>query len=88
MSQRIHWDQRARADLRAIGRQDRQLANRIVLAVETLAEHRNGDVRKLQGRSNEFRLRVGDWRVMFSFVDGGHVIVVSRVLNRRDAYRD
>ena len=33
------------------------------------------------------RLRVGDWRVLFRIEDGERVMLVSRVLNRRDAYR-
>jgi mRNA interferase RelE/StbE len=46
-----------------------------------------GDVRKMAGRSGLYRLRVGDWRILFTFADGGRTIAISRVLNRRDAYR-
>jgi mRNA interferase RelE/StbE len=87
MTRRLEWDPRSWADLRTIGRNDHQQAARIVLAVEAFAEHGRGDIRKLHGRSDEYRLRVGDWRVMFRLDDDGRVIVVSRVLNRRDAYR-
>lgn len=46
-----------------------------------------GDIKKLQGAENEFRLRVGDWRILFTIAGEGGDILVSRVLNRRDAYR-
>ena len=34
------------------------------------------------------RQRVGDWRVLFRFARETQTMVVLRVLNRRDAYRD
>jgi mRNA-degrading endonuclease RelE of RelBE toxin-antitoxin system len=37
--------------------------------------------------SREWRLRVGDWRVRFTFDDEQRVIVVLRVLPRGRAYR-
>jgi len=50
------------------------------------AEQERGDVVKLSG-SDTYRLRVGDWRLIFSLEEGGLVILALRVLNRRDAYR-
>jgi hypothetical protein len=29
----------------------------------------------------------GDWGVLFSLDDGGRIMAIARVLNRRDAYR-
>jgi len=51
------------------------------------ADENVGDVRKLVDQAGVYRLRVGDWRVLFSFEDAGLVVVALRVLNRRDAYR-
>lgn len=45
---------------------------------------RSGDIRKLN--SPQWRLRIGDWRVRFSFDDENQVIVVLRVLPRGRAY--
>jgi mRNA interferase RelE/StbE len=61
--------------------------HRIMAAIEGYAEDDLGDVRKLAGRVDEYRLRVGDWRIVFRLEDGGRVMAISRVLNRRDAYR-
>lgn len=49
-----------------------------------VAAPREGDIRKLS--TVEWRLRVGDWRVRFSFDDENQVIVVLRVLPRGRAY--
>lgn len=46
-----------------------------------------GDVVKLTGQRGLYRLRVGDWRVIFAYEDDGLVVLALRVLNRRDAYR-
>ena len=81
----ITFTTRARQELRQL---DRQTASRIVAALERFAEIRHGDVRKLQGRAGEMRLRVGDWRVLFEYGDDGETVVVLRVLPRGRAYRD
>jgi mRNA interferase RelE/StbE len=74
----------ARQDLRRL---DRQTAQRVVAAIERLAETDQGDVRPLQGPGREWRLRVGDWRVRFAYDVDTHTIVVLRVLPRGRAHR-
>jgi len=44
-----------------------------------------GDVKKLQGYKNAYRLRVGDYRVLFD-MDG--YIEITDVLSRGSAYKD
>jgi mRNA interferase RelE/StbE len=66
---------------------DRRTRERIVVALERLAASRQGNVRRLQGSKNEiFRLRVGDWRVLFS-QEQEVAILVRRVLPRGSAYQ-
>ena len=60
---------------------------RIRDAVARYADDDQGDVRKMAGSSGLYRLRVGDWRVLFTLDDGGRTVAIARVLNRRDAYR-
>jgi mRNA-degrading endonuclease RelE of RelBE toxin-antitoxin system len=56
-------------------------------AVKRLCEEDYGDVRRLQGVNDEtYRLRVGDWRVIFSYQDD-LTILVHRVRPRGDAYK-
>jgi mRNA interferase RelE/StbE len=46
----------------------------------------DGDVKRLRGRGDEWRLRVGDWRVRFRVDWERHIIVVIAVLPRGSAY--
>jgi mRNA interferase RelE/StbE len=50
-----------------------------------LAEDRSLDVRRLTG-SERFRLRVGDWRVIFDYDSDTETVLVQRVLPRGRAY--
>jgi mRNA interferase RelE/StbE len=46
-----------------------------------------GDVKKQQGQEDRWRLRVGDWRVIFPRDDSGQEIIVLAVASRGAAYR-
>lgn len=79
----IRWSPEARADLRAI---DRETALRILRAIDSYLTTGAGDVKKLQPPRHEFRLRVGDYRVLFLPKEELSIEVL-RVLHRREAYR-
>ena len=75
----------------AADRQRRKLPvdvqKRIVRALEQLeTDPRPPGVRKLQGEDNLWRLRVGDYRVIYTIEDNRLLVLVVRVANRRDAY--
>ena len=86
MKLRVEWDQRASDAIEALARRDARLAQRIRQRVETFATSGQGDVQKLAGTANEWRLRVGDWRVIFTFDPPGSITVLA-VAPRRDVYR-
>lgn len=48
----------------------------------------NVDVKALRGYSDLWRLRVGDWRIWFTFDSARQTVVVAAVLPRARAYRD
>lgn len=76
---------RARKDMRRL---DRPVQKRVVEALDRLVgDPPAGDVVKLAGASDEYRLRVGDHRVRFTRDPAG-VVQVLRVLPRGRAYRD
>ena len=81
---RVDWTDPATRDLRRL---DRTTFRRVTRAIVSFAETGHGDVVKLHGREPEWRLRVGDWRVRFTFADGGETLRVLRVRHRREAYR-
>ena len=87
MSHEVEWDPVARAEIAALMRHDARMARRVYTAIRRFADENVGDVRKLIDQAGTYRLRVGDWRVLFSFEDGGHTVFIMHVLNRRDAYR-
>jgi len=79
----VIWSPEARADLRAI---DRETALRILRSIDSYLTTGAGDVKKLQPPRHEFRLRVGDYRVLFLPKEELSIEVL-RVLHRREAYR-
>lgn len=62
--------------------QDRATKQRLKSAIEKLPD---GDVKKLQGYRNDYRLRVGNLRVLFSVKND--IIIVKDVLPRGQAYK-
>ncbi len=54
------------------------------IAVDPYAEHPNA--KKLQGREG-YRLRVGDWRVIYEIQNDQLVILVLKVAPRGEVYR-
>ena len=60
---------------------------RIERSLDILREYpRHRNVRKLRGQDG-YRLRVGDYRVLFTIDDTNGVISVFAVAHRREAYR-
>jgi mRNA interferase RelE/StbE len=81
----VEWTRPALRDLRRLTASD---ARRVVEAVDVLAEEGRGDVKKLRGQANRWRLRAGDVRAIFAFDDERHTISVVAVAPRGSAYRD
>ena len=62
---------------------------RIVEHIEELAvEPRPRGVVKLQGEDDLYRIRVGDYRVIYTIRDEELIVLVLRVGHRREVYRD
>ncbi len=79
---RIVWTEPAKADVRAL---DKPTAMRVLSALHRFAESGAGDVKALQDRE-ELRLRIGEYRLFFTY-SAFEVIEVLRVVHRREAYR-
>lgn len=79
---RITFAPRAERDLRRL---DPPIRQRVLDSIERLAAaDPTLNIRRLTGR-DDWRLRVGDWRVIFRFVEDRHV-EIARVLPRGRAY--
>jgi mRNA interferase RelE/StbE len=84
-SYRVEIAKTAAKDLRGI---DRKWIPMIVAAIETLeSDPRPAGSKKLVGSDHTYRLRVGDYRVVYDTHDAMLIILVVRIRHRRDVYR-
>jgi mRNA interferase RelE/StbE len=61
---------------------------RILEAIEALSgEPRPPGCRKLVGSENLYRIRVGQYRVIYEIDDGELIIMIIIIRHRKDAYR-
>lgn len=75
----------AERSLARIARDDR---TRVVAAIDRLAlGPRSGRASKLAGVRDTWRIRVGDYRVLYLIDDPARVVTVTRIAHRSDAYR-
>jgi mRNA interferase RelE/StbE len=64
-----------------------QLIARIVPRLENLASNpRPPGCKKLQGGDREWRIRVGDYRVVYTIDDATLLVDVTRIRHRREVY--
>ena len=65
-----------------------RLHDRIISAIQSLSEEpRPSGCRKLTGSARDWRIRVGDYRVVYEIADTIRVVRVNRVRHRREVYR-
>jgi plasmid stabilization system protein ParE len=83
MAKRIAWTEQAKGDIRRI---EQPAAMRILKTIARYAGKGLGDTRQLQGVTPPLiRLRAQEHRIFFR--DKGDYLEISRVLDRKEAYR-
>lgn len=81
----IQWRNSATRELRRL---DRQLIPRVLEVIGQLSENPfPAGARKLQGSERTYRIRIGDYRVIYEVREETRVIIIARVRHRKDAYR-
>ena len=50
-------------------------------------ENWEGDIKKLQGRKDEYRLKLPPFRIIFIYVNGEDIITVTRIDTRGQVYK-
>jgi mRNA interferase RelE/StbE len=83
----FRWRERAVRQLRAI---PPPMALTILRALTPLGDdprRQDADVKKLAGYSDRYRLRVGDYRIIYRIADNQLIILIVGVGHRRDAHR-
>jgi len=81
MKYKIEFKPRATKDLRSINRDD---AQRILAKIRAMENDLAGNVKHLTDFEPQYRLRVGDYRVLFN-VENDY-ITIYRIKHRREAY--
>lgn len=82
---RVFLERAAEKDLKDLSS---KLYNRIIVALQTLAKNpRPPGCRKLTGSDNDWRIRVGDHRIVYEIDDAKEIVRVNRVRHRREVYR-
>ncbi len=78
----------ARSARKELQNLDPQVARRILRQLEALVKNpRPSGVAKLEGASDLWRIRVGDWRVVYRILDRERLVDVIAVRHRREVYR-
>ena len=68
----------------SLKRMSPEVSRRVINKIERMRNGLSGDVKRLKAFAPNYRLRVGDWRVLFEI--DGQSIVVHEVKHRSEAY--
>ena len=64
-----------------------ELLARVVRKLDALGDApRPAGCRKLKGCEDQWRIRVGDWRVVYIIDDAAKLVSVTRIAHRREVY--
>lgn len=85
MKYTVRLDPRAR---KALDRLPDEVHGRVMRKLDALEENpRLMGVEKLAGPEDLYRVRVGDWRIVYAIRDRELVVIVVRIGHRREVYR-
>lgn len=82
---KIEWKRSAIKELEKL---PRPMISRIVSAVDNLSStpYPQG-VRKLAGTEDSYRIRIGNYRVIYKIIENKLIVEIIRVGHRKDIYR-
>lgn len=82
---KIDWKVSSVHDLRKV---DSQYMHRILNAIESLADNPFPvQSKKLRDAESSYRLRIGDFRVIYQVDTQNRVVIIYHIRHRKDAYR-
>ena len=68
-------------DLKKIDKKNQKV---IINKIEKMSDNLTGDIKKITNFTPEYRLRIGDYRVLFE-IEGNNIIVY-RIKHRKESY--
>jgi mRNA interferase RelE/StbE len=82
---KIEWK---RSALKELEKLPRPIISKVVSAVDNLSSNPFPQgVRKLMGSESSYRIRLGDYRVLYSVIEKRLIIEIIRVGHRKDVYK-
>jgi mRNA interferase RelE/StbE len=77
-----------RAAQRGLSRLPKDVLSRVDRAIQSLAaEPRPSRAKKLKGANDRYRLRIGDYRVIYEIIDDELIVLIIDAGHRKDIYR-
>ncbi len=80
MSWRINLTRSAKKDMRKVPKKDFKHIHAVVESMKVTPFI--GDRQKLSGQVNEYRRRIGNWRIFFSMDTSRHMITIMHIRRR------
>ena len=81
----ILLERNAERDLKKLSK---DMFDRVVLGIKSLAQNpKPHGVRKIVGSKNDWRMRIGEYRVIYEIDEDVKAVKVMRIRHRREAYR-
>jgi mRNA interferase RelE/StbE len=85
MAYEVDFTTSAAKELRKL---ERSLQKRIIKKIEALAENpRPSGSKRLVGSDYDYRIRIGDYRVVYEVHDGKLIVLIVRVRHRKEVYQ-
>ena len=85
MPRRVKWKKSTKKDLR---KRPHSVVVRVIAAVEALVDEPfPPGVEKLAGAEHVYRIRLGDYRIIYEVLAEVELIEIQRVRHRKDVYR-
>ncbi|OWY63264.1 hypothetical protein B7486_54060 [cyanobacterium TDX16] len=85
MTYQVEFSRQAQKQFEAL---PRQIQQRLQPQIDTLAEEpRPSGVKKLKGAENQYRIRVGSYRIVYEIQDAVLLVILLRIGHRREIYR-
>ena len=81
----VYLERSAENDLKRL---PTSIFHRIIPQIKTLTENpRPSGCRKIAGSKNDWRIRIGDYRIIYEIDEKAKAVRVMRVRHRREVYR-
>jgi mRNA interferase RelE/StbE len=81
----VYLEKSAQRDLKSL---PKDIFSKVILHIKALSNTpRPLGCRKLTGSENDFRIRIGDYRVIYEVDDHQRTVKIYRIRHRREVYR-